>query len=64
MNKNLILVDERKILQFGLKAFIESASSWKVLISAQGKDELLQKLEEYNSISCSDCFIAIVDIKC
>jgi len=64
MNKNLILIDERKILQFGLKAFIESASSWKVLISAQGKDDLLQKLEENNSFSSSDLFTAIIDIKC
>ena len=64
MNKHLILINERKIIHYGLKAYIESASTWKVLFSAQGKDELIQKLEECEPFSESDIFIAIVDIKC
>lgn len=64
MNKHLILIDERKVIHYGLKAMIESASSWKVLLAAQGKDDLLQKLEEHKSFSSTDCFIVIVDIKC
>lgn len=64
MNKHLILIDERKIIHYGLKAYIESASTWKVLFSAQGKDEMIQKLKECEPFSESDIFIAIVDIKC
>ena len=32
MNKHLILIDERKIIHYGLKAYIESASTWKVRV--------------------------------
>ena len=60
MNKHLILIDERKIIHYGLKAYIESASTWKVLFSAQGKDEMIQKLKECEPFSESDIFIAIV----
>ena len=50
MNKQLIVIAEHKVIQFGLKAFIESASSWSVVLTATGKEELLAKMQEDESV--------------
>lgn len=73
MNKHLILIDDHKMILYGLKGFIESSSSWRVLFSASGKEDLLSQIEEVKymipaseeeSENKDDCFVAIVDIKC
>lgn len=50
MNKQLIVIAEHKVIQFGLKAFIESASAWRVVFAATGKEELLAKMQEDESV--------------
>ena len=69
MNKHLILIDEQKMVLYGLKSFIESSSSWQVCLMASGLEDLISKIDENESVfsnskSKEDCFIAIVDIKC
>lgn len=50
MNKQLIVIAEHKVIQFGLKAFIESASAWRVVFAASGKEDLLAKIQEDDSV--------------
>lgn len=69
MNKHLILIDEQKMILYGLKSFIESSSAWKVSFMASSLEDLTSKMDENDSVlsdsECNeDCFVAIVDIKC
>lgn len=69
MNKHLILIDEQKMILYGLKSFIESSSAWKVSFMASDLEDLTSRMNENDSIlpdtkNEEDCFVAIVDIKC
>ena len=63
MNKHLILIDEQKMILYGLKSFLEASTNWKVLILASEKAELVEKLQNRN-IDAKESFVAIIDIKC
>lgn len=63
MNKHLILIDEQKMILYGLKSFLEASTNWKVLILASEKAELFEKLQNQN-IDEKESFVAIIDIKC
>lgn len=69
MNKHLILIDEQKMILYGLKSFIESSSAWKVSFMASSLEDLNSRINENRSTildneNKEDCFVAIVDIKC
>lgn len=69
MNKHLILIDEQKMILYGLKSYIESSSSWKVSLMASDLEDLILQMDENESVfsnpgSKNDCFVAIIDIKC
>jgi len=67
MNKHLILVDEQKMILYGLKSFIESSSTWQVSLMASDLEDLLLKMKEANFSDFNnkeEPIVAIVDIKC
>ena len=67
MQKNLILIDDHKMIIYGLKCYIQHHSAWSVLFTAASKTELLQNLSEYKESFFSESEevqnIALIDIK-
>lgn len=51
MNKQLIVIAKNKVIQFGLKTFIESTSSWRVVFTATEKEELLAQMQEDETVT-------------
>jgi len=72
MNKHLILIDEQKMILYGLKSFLESSTNWKVLFTALGKEDLVDKIHKNESVFFQTennteekkSFVVIIDIKC